>query len=49
MEKAKTVSISMTDTQKEKALELSLKILGKKSLSSIINYLILKEEKESKK
>lgn len=49
MEKAKVVSVSMTDTQKKKAEQLSIKMFGKKSISAIVNYLILKEEKEQSK
>ena len=39
-EKTKAVTITMTETQKSKALKDSAKIFGKENLSGYIQYLI---------
>ena len=49
MAKTKKVTVSMTEETKQKALDLSVLILGTENISGYITYLINKADLESRK
>jgi len=49
MSKTKKVTVSMTEETKQKALDLSVLILGTENISGYISYLINKAHLEAKK
>ena len=46
--KTKTITITITPEQKDKARKMSKSLFGKENLSGFIGYLIEKEERENK-
>jgi len=49
MAKTKKVTVSMTEETKQKALDLSVLVLGTENISGYISYLINKAHLEAKK
>ncbi len=49
MSKTKKVTISMTEETKQKAVNLSVSVLGTENISGYISYLINKANKEAEK
>lgn len=49
MPKTKKVTLSMTEETKQKAVDLSIVILGKENISGYISYLINKAHLEAQK
>jgi hypothetical protein len=49
MPKTKKVTVSMTEETKQKAIDLSILVLGTKNISGYISYLINKAHKEAVK
>lgn len=49
MAKTKKVTVSMTEETKQKALELSVLVLGTENISGYISYLINKSHLEAKR
>ncbi len=46
--KTKKVTITLTETQQDKARDLSKELFGKENISGYLGYLINKADKESK-
>jgi len=49
MAKTKKVTVSMTEETKQKALDLSVLVLGRENISGYLTYLINKADLEAKK
>lgn len=49
MSKTKKVTVSMTEETKQKAVDLSISVLGTENISGYISYLINKAHKEEQK